>query len=172
MMIRIQSFNLNNLFGLLFLLLCVNTNGFAAVGDEALKLSEIGTAYHELKSYKEALKFYEDALKKDTSGNDKSSFAITRDYKNLGDVWFALENFNKASEFYEKALAGAIKMYGRASPVVKTIRKNISGSWQALRCGPDKRQDRRQGLPGKLRGEPLQRAVVPCEEERCGEGRR
>ncbi|WP_143108756.1 tetratricopeptide repeat protein, partial [Bathymodiolus thermophilus thioautotrophic gill symbiont] len=97
-----------------------------------LYLNKLGFIYNILGKYKEAIKYYELALKNGLKvyGEDHPKVATYRN--NLGLSWKKLGKYKKAIEYYELALKSDLKTYGEDHPQVAISRNNLGSAWESL----------------------------------------
>jgi tetratricopeptide (TPR) repeat protein len=70
----------------------------------AIRLNNLGGAWHSLEQYEKAIGYYELALKSDlkTYGEDHPTVATY--HNNLGGAWYSLGKYKKAIGYFELAL--------------------------------------------------------------------
>lgn len=83
---------------------------------QALVLNRIGTIHYYMRSYKDAIEKFNNALELFKDIDDKNSIAQT--YTSLGNVYYDIDEFNKALEYYEKALVISEKIKSKGISIL------------------------------------------------------
>jgi len=98
---------------------------------DSFLLNELAATLKTLGEYRDAIKYYEQALTIDRRFYGKEHFNVARDLNNLGTAWRALGEPGKAIEYYEQALrtvsAGDLK--SKHPNFTGTILDNLGSAW-------------------------------------------